>query len=144
MGNIISDTVKNLLGNIEFRLYNRQEADALILEAKQLEEAVNPTIEHLQAQGRKVQAKANITIAHLENAAVTAKATTEVAVATADAVEVIAEQSQIYAAAVERVRTVAANVTPAYAAMLSGKNANAASPQLPERQNSFLQLPHRR
>lgn len=147
MTNIISKTVAGLLGQLgELRLYNRKETDVLILEAKVLEEAVGPTIEHLRTQEKMLRANADITVARLENVAVQAQATTKVAVAAANALETVVEQAEIYAAAEQRVRTVAANVTPAYAALLSGKTLNATPPQaqLPERSNSFLQLPHRK
>jgi N-methylhydantoinase A/oxoprolinase/acetone carboxylase beta subunit len=145
MANVIADAIKNLLGGLgELTLYTRQQADQLIGVAKQLEENVNPTIDHIRAQGRIVRANADIRVAQLENVVTTAKAATDVAVAAADAIEVVAEQSQRYAAAEARVRNVAANVTPAYAAMLSGRNLNAEPRQISETQNSFLQLPHRR
>lgn len=146
MTNIISKTVAGLLGQLgELRLYNRKETDALILEAKVLEEAVDPTIEHLRTQGKMLRANADITVARLENVAVQAEATTKVAVAAANALETVVEQAEIYAAAEQRVRTIAANVTPAYAALLSGKSVNTTAPQLPgDSQQSFLQLPHRR
>lgn len=143
MGNIISNTVQALLGNLgELRLYNRQETNEVIALAKQLEEAVDPTIENLQAQNRMLKANADITVARLENFVVNAQTTTQVAVATANTVEIVAEEAQKYTAAVERVRGVAGNVTGVYAAMLSGKNPNA--PQLPPERSSFLQLPSRR
>ena len=146
--NIVSATIKRLLGGLgERRLYTRQEANELTGEAKVLQQAVDPTVEALRAQGDIIRANADITVAQLQNISMTAKATTDVAVAVADTVEVVAEQSKRYAAAQERVRVVADSVAPAYAALLQGKPPQIATQQVvgePQQRSGYLQLPHRR
>ena len=147
-GNIVSETIRRLLGGLgERRLYSRQEANELTGEAKMLQQAVEPTVEALRAQSEILRANADITIAQLQNVSDSARATTDVAVAVADTVEVVAEESRRYAAAQERVRAVADSVAPAYAALLQGNSPQVTTQQLSgenQKRSGFLQLPHRR
>ena len=142
--NIVSEAIKKLLGGLgEMRLYTQKETNELAAETKQLQEAVNPTVQNLRLQAQNFEAKSDIMVAKLQNVAATARAETNVVVAAAETMEVLDEQVQRRGEAMNRIYQIANRSLPAIQALLAESSGlESESQKLPEPRQLF-QLPYR-